>query len=176
MIVTQQTAVHLGNANLGNLNSTKNQPQRTVKHLFDVTIKLVKDQKEFQGFSMINWQEHSWKRTTLLTDREVRLSTAKAYVFSDSVLCMGRISENPVEAWEKKSIGLWSTGSRWSSGVNISQDSQHCRFSPRARTWWLKLSVNLSNSQDGSFSCQCKTTLYGEKKETKNCVLRIAKS
>ena len=38
------------------------------------------------------WQENSWKRTTLLTDRAVRLSTAKAYVFSDSVLCVDRIS------------------------------------------------------------------------------------
>ena len=41
---------------------------------------------------MINWQENSWKRTTLLTDRAVQLSTEKAYVLSDSVLCMGRIS------------------------------------------------------------------------------------
>ena len=41
----------------------------------------------------------------LLTDRAVRLSTAKAYVISDSVLCMGRINENPVQAWKVK-IGL----------------------------------------------------------------------
>ena len=51
---------------------------------------------------MINWQEHSWKGTTLLTDRAVRSSTAKAYIFSDSALCMGRISENPVSAWKEK--------------------------------------------------------------------------
>ena len=57
--------------------------QRTVKQLFDVTRKLVKHQKEIQGISMINWQEISWKRTTLLTDWAVRLSTAKASVFSD---------------------------------------------------------------------------------------------
>ena len=51
---------------------------------------------------MINWQENSLKRTTLLTDRAVQLSTAKAFVFSDSVLCMGRISENPLSAWKEK--------------------------------------------------------------------------
>ena len=51
---------------------------------------------------MINWQENSWRRTTLLTDRAVRLSTAKASVLSDSVLCMGRISENHVKAWKEK--------------------------------------------------------------------------
>ena len=37
-----------------------------------------------------------------MTDRVVPLSTTKAYVFSDSVLCMGRISENPVSAWNEK--------------------------------------------------------------------------
>ena len=164
MIVTQQATVHLGNDFLESLHSTKNQPQRTVKQLFEVTRKLVKDQNEIQGISMINWQENSWNRTTLLTDRAVRLSTAKAYVFSDSALCMGRISENPVKAWKEKIdwfmnssvVESWieSTGSRWSSRGKISQDSQHCRFSQRSRTWWLKYNVNLSNSQDGSPSCQ----------------------
>ena len=38
---------------------------------------------------------------------------------------------------------------------------------------FTKCNVNLSNSQDGSSSCQCTTTLYGEKKETKKYVLRI---
>ena len=51
---------------------------------------------------MVNWQKSCWKRTTLLTDRAVRLSTAKTYVFSDSVLCMGRISEHPVSARKEK--------------------------------------------------------------------------
>ena len=37
-IVTQQAAVHLGNDYMQNLHSTKNQPQRRVKQLFDVTI------------------------------------------------------------------------------------------------------------------------------------------
>ena len=72
-----------------------------MKQLFDVTRKLVRDQKEIQGISMINWQENSWKRT-LLTDRAVRLSTAKAFVFSDSELCTGRICDAPVKAWKKQ--------------------------------------------------------------------------
>ena len=77
MIVTQQAAVHLGNNNLDHLHANKNQPQRTVKQLFNVTKKLVSEQTEIQGISLIDWHEDSWKRTTLLTDRVVRLSTAK---------------------------------------------------------------------------------------------------
>ena len=51
---------------------------------------------------MIDSYQRSWQRRTLLTDHAVELSTAKAYVFSDSLLCMGRISENPVSAWKEK--------------------------------------------------------------------------
>ena len=43
-----------------------------------------------------------WKETTLLTDRAVQFATAKTYVFSDSVLSLGGISDEPVEAWKNK--------------------------------------------------------------------------
>ena len=76
--------------------------QRTVKQLFDVTKKLVRDQKEIQGISVIDWLQFPWKRATLLTDRAVQRSKAKTNVFSDSILCMGRISENPASAWKEK--------------------------------------------------------------------------
>ena len=72
LIVTQQAAVHLGNDCLENLHSTKNQPQRTMKQLFDVTKKLVKDQQEIQGIFVINKQQSSWKMTTLLTNLAVQ--------------------------------------------------------------------------------------------------------
>ena len=95
---------------------------------------------------MINWQANYWKRTTLLTDRAVRLSTAKAYVFSDSVLCVGRISENPVKAWKRDNrlfyefIPMSRIGSnrRVADGVRVEtsvpRNSLYCRFSPRSRT------------------------------------------
>ena len=41
-----------------------------------------------------------WKETTLSTDRALQFATVKTYVFSDSVLCLGGISHEPVEAWE----------------------------------------------------------------------------
>ena len=41
---------------------------------------------------MIDWQHISRKRTILI----------KTYVFSNSVWCMGRISENPASAWKER--------------------------------------------------------------------------
>ena len=60
------------------------------------------DEKEIQVISVINWQEQTWQRTTLFADQAVQFSNAKTYVFSDSVLCIGRFSENPVNAWKEK--------------------------------------------------------------------------
>ena len=60
-----------------------------MKQLFNVTEKLIRDQKEISGIPKINWQQLLWQRTTLLTDKAVQFAAAKNYVFSHSVLCVG---------------------------------------------------------------------------------------
>ena len=102
MTATLQDAVHLENDDVENVLSTKNQPKRILKQLFNDTRKWIKDQKEIQGMSMISWQQQTWQRTTLLTDKAAQFATAQTYVFYDSVLCMGGISSNPVKAWTEK--------------------------------------------------------------------------
>ena len=90
-------------------------------------------------------------------DQEVSsLSHAKVYVFSDSVLCLGKMSENPQSniVWEDK-LMLFQSSSRYRAldtidgeplafEWNISQESPHCKI-----------------SQDGSSSCRCSTTSHG---------------
>ena len=53
----------------------------------------------------INWEDSSWKQLSLVSDEKViSLSLAKVYVFSDSVLCLGKVNQNPTSnsAWEQK--------------------------------------------------------------------------
>ena len=53
-----------------------------------------------------------WKHLSLIGDEEViTLSHAKFYVFSDSVLCRGRVNENPASntVWENKLTWLKSS-------------------------------------------------------------------
>ena len=164
-----------------NLRSTKNQPLKSLRQLF----------KWLRGWSRIRQKLMDLTRltgsslcgeTTLLTDRAVQFATAKTYVFSDSVLCLGGISDEPVKAWECRIISFWkhiiskiwigSTGSRWSSSGKISQDSLHWKFSTKFKWWWLNQSVNQSRSKEGSSSCQCTMTLIGQDEETKKIVLR----
>ena len=92
MSVTLQTAVHLGKDYTESLRSTRNEPKKALRQLFQVTQKLVTDQNEITGITTIDWRPLMWRETTLLTDRAVQFATAKkTYIFSESVLCLGGI-------------------------------------------------------------------------------------
>ena len=48
------------------------------------------------GVSQISWESSPWKQLSLVNDEEViSLSHAKVHVFSDSVLCLGKVIQNP---------------------------------------------------------------------------------
>ena len=75
----------------------------TLKQMFDMSAKLVSEQEEISGLETIGWENHSWKYMSLIGDeRVVNLQRTKVYVFSDSVLCLGRIHQNSESntAWE----------------------------------------------------------------------------
>ena len=51
------------------------------------------------------WKNHSWKQLSLIGDEIViKLQRAKVHVFSDSVLCLGKVHQHPEsnEAWKKR--------------------------------------------------------------------------
>ena len=77
-----------------------------MKQMFDISEKLIVGQSdEIYGVTPINWEDSSWKHSSLVGDEEViSLSHAKVYVFSDCVLCLGKVNPNPQSntAWEDK--------------------------------------------------------------------------
>ena len=78
----------------------------TLKQMFDISEKLIIEQSgEIFGVSQINWEDSSWKYLSLVSDEEViSLSHAKVYVFSDSVLCLEKMKQNPTSntAWAQQ--------------------------------------------------------------------------
>ena len=74
--------------------------------MFDISWKLIAEQSyESYGVNTNTWSDSSWKHLLLIGDEEViSLSNGKVYVFSDSVLCFGKMSENPQSntVWEDK--------------------------------------------------------------------------
>ena len=111
MFVTLQAAVHLGQDYKGNPQSTKNQHLKSVRQLFQTTEKLIKEQAEITGLSTIDWKQPLWKDTSLQCDRVVHIANSKTYVFSDSVLSLGSLSDKPVEA--RKDRIKWFLESRY---------------------------------------------------------------
>ena len=66
---------------------------------------MVSEQEEINNLDKISWKNHSWKQLSLIGDESViNLQRTKVYVFSDSVLCLGKILQHPEsnEAWKKR--------------------------------------------------------------------------
>ena len=68
-----------------------------MKQMFDISEKLISEQSdEIYGVNTFNWEDSSWKYLSLIGDEQViSLQRTKVYVFSDSVLCLGKMNENP---------------------------------------------------------------------------------
>ena len=95
MSVTLESAVFMGKNYSDNLHSIKNTKDLTMKQMFDISAKLVSEQNEISGLETIGWENHSWKYMSLIGDKQViSLQRTMVYVFSDSVLCLGKIHEN----------------------------------------------------------------------------------
>ena len=104
MTVTMESAVFTGKNYLNNCQTIAKTKDLTLKQMFDISTKLVSEQDEISGLETIGWENHSWKYMSLIGDeRVINLQRTKVYVFSDSVLCLGKIFENPQsnDAWEQ---------------------------------------------------------------------------
>ena len=119
--------------------------QKYKKSHNETSEKLISEQNEIYGVKSINWESSSWKYLSLNDDEEViSLSHAKVYVFSDSVLYLGKMNENPpikhcmggkigvvhqnTELWTKLMVSQWNL-----SGIP-SQDSPHCSCAQKSKS------------------------------------------
>ena len=107
--------------------------------MFEISEQLILEQSdEIFGVSQISWESSPWKQLSLVNDEEViSLSHAKVHVFSDSVLCLGKMNQNPTSdiVWERQ-LEWFKDSSQYRAfdtidgepmefEWNISQDSLH---------------------------------------------------
>ena len=93
-----EASVFMGKNYSNNLHSIKDTGENlTLKQMFAISEQLILEQSdEIFGVSQISWASSPWKHLSLIGDDEViRLSHAKVHVFSDSVLCLGKVHQNP---------------------------------------------------------------------------------
>ena len=101
MNVTLQAAVNTGRDYLENLRFTQNQLLKSVKLFFQVTEMLNKDQIEMSGLTSIDYEPTACRSTTLPCEKAMEITNAKTFDFAYSVVCLGSISDQPVEAWKQ---------------------------------------------------------------------------
>ena len=107
------------------------------------------------GVSQINWDDSPWKQLSLVNDKEViSLSNAKVYVFSDSVLCFGKMNENPQSYFlgrqvdvVQKFITMHSFGHNWWWAIGI-----RVEYFPR-----IRYVAALRQSQKFTVKIECRT-------------------
>ena len=77
--------------------------------MFDVTAQLVNNQEEINCVDKILYGKNSWTHLSLINDEVViNLQSTKVCVFSDSVLCLGKVLQHPEcnEAWKNRVAGV----------------------------------------------------------------------
>ena len=114
MATTLNAATFMGK-NFSTIQSVvKNHESLTLQQMFDVTAQLVNNQEEINGLDKILYGKNSWTRLSLIDDEIViNLQRTKVYVFSDSVLCLGKVLQHPEsnEAWKSMVAGIRSVKS-----------------------------------------------------------------
>ena len=114
MAATMNAATFMGKNFSTIQNFIMNSEDLTLKQMFDITSKLVSEQDEINNLDNIQWGKNSWKQLSLIGDETViNLQRTKVYVFSDSVLCLGKIHQHPEsnEAWKKRIEGITTSQS-----------------------------------------------------------------
>ena len=146
MAATMNAATFMGENFSTIQNFIMNSEDLTLKQKFDITAHLVNDQEEINNSDYIHWGKISWTRLSLIGDETViNLQSTKVYVFSDSVLCLGRVLQHPDsnEAWKKRIEGITTDKSyRDCDGINGEPTEFEWNIFPRFTTLQLCGKVN----------------------------------
>ena len=99
---TLQAAVHLGQDYETNSRFVKNHFWSSLKKLFNETGNWSVNKKKSLVWTLSSSKDFRWMSTSLLCRRAYRITNAKAYDFSDSVLCVGKMGDDPIATWKSK--------------------------------------------------------------------------
>ena len=113
MAATMNSATFMVKTFQDNQNSIVNTTDLTLEKMFDIPAKLVGEQDETSNVDTIRWEKYSWKYLSLIGDETIiNLQRAKVYVFSYSVLCLGKIHQHPNANESLKERIEWITTSQ----------------------------------------------------------------
>ena len=96
MATTLNAATFMGKSYSTMRNVVQNGEKITLKQMFDVTATTINNDEEVYCLDKIEYQRNTWTKLSLINDLVViGLQSTKVYVFSDSVLCLGKVLQHP---------------------------------------------------------------------------------
>ena len=96
MATTLNAATFMGKSYSTMQKVLQNEEKITLKQMFDVTAQIVNNQEEINCLDKILYGKNSWTQLSLINDPVIiNLQSTKVYVFSDSVLCLGKVLQHP---------------------------------------------------------------------------------
>ena len=109
MATTLNAATFMGKSYSTMRNVVQNEEKITLKQMFDITAQTINNDEEIYCLDKIEYQRNTWTQLSLFNDPVViGLQSAKVYVFSDSVLCLGKVLQHPEcnQAWKDRVAGV----------------------------------------------------------------------
>ena len=109
MATTLNAVTFMGKSYSTMQNVVQNEEKITLKQMFDITAQTIHNDEEIYCLDKIEYQRNTWTQLSLINDPVViGLQSAKFYVFSDSVLCLGKVLQHPEcnEAWKNRVAGV----------------------------------------------------------------------
>ena len=109
MATTLNAATFMGKNYSTMRNVVQNGEKITLKQMFDVTSTTINNDEEVYCLDKIEYQRNTWTKLSLINDPVViGLQSTKVYVFSDSVLCLGKVLQHPEcnQAWKDRVAGV----------------------------------------------------------------------
>ena len=108
------------------------------------------------------FQEPSWRSSTLLCDKAIAITINKTYIFADSVLCLGSISDQLVEAWKNEI--KWYLENRYLKDLNRIDEE------PMEFEWMIELQREPVQSEGRIIVMSMfKDIVWGERGNTEKC-------
>ena len=109
MATTLNAATFMGKNYSTMQNVVQNEENLTLKQMFDVTAQTIHNEDEIYCLDKVVYQKNSWTQLSLINDPVIiSLQSTKVYVFSDSVLCLGKVLQHPEcnQAWKDRVAGV----------------------------------------------------------------------
>ena len=109
MATTLNAVTFMGKSYSTMQNVVKNEESLTLKQMFDITAQIVHNEEEIYCLDNIVYQKNSWTQLSLMNDPVIiNLQSTNVYVFSDSLLCLGKVLQHLEcnEAWKNRVAGV----------------------------------------------------------------------